>query len=68
MAGLIAGAFGAPATLAQQRQFFNSHLAPWAPRFFADLEKAQAARFYKPVGAVGRILMTIEAEAFALSA
>jgi TorA maturation chaperone TorD len=68
MAGLIGGAFGAPVDLARQRQFFNSHLAPWAPRFFADLEQAKAARFYRPVGTVGRILMAIESEAFALSA
>jgi TorA maturation chaperone TorD len=66
MAGLIGGDFGAPATLAVQKQFFNTHLAPWAPRFFADLEKAEAARFYRPVGRVGRLLCSIEAEALAL--
>ncbi|HEY7609335.1 MAG TPA: molecular chaperone TorD family protein [Alphaproteobacteria bacterium] len=66
MGGLIVGAFGAPAGLAVQKQFFNTHLAPWAPRFFADLEKAEAARFYRPVGRVGRLLCSIEAEAFAL--
>jgi TorA maturation chaperone TorD len=66
MAGLITGAFGAPAELGVQKQFFNTHLAPWAPRFFADLEKAQAARFYNPAGALGRLFLAIEAEAFAL--
>ena len=66
MAGLIGGAFGTPATLAVQKQFFNTHLAPWAKHFFADLEKAEAARFYRPVGRVGRLLCSIEAEAFAL--
>lgn len=68
MAGLINGAFGAPVRLVQQQQFFNTHLAPWAPRFFADLEKSGTARFYKPVAAVGRFLMLIETEAFALTA
>jgi TorA maturation chaperone TorD len=67
MAGLIGGDFGNPAALAVQKQFFDTHLAPWAPRFFADLEKAERARFYKHVGAVGRLLMQIESEAFALA-
>jgi TorA maturation chaperone TorD len=68
MAGLITGAFAAAATPEQQRQFFQSHLAPWAPRFCADLEACHAARFYKPVGTVGRLFLAIEAEAFALMA
>ena len=67
MAGLIGGDFGTPAALAAQRQFYDTHLAPWAPRFFADLEKAEAARLYRHVGAVGRMLMQIETEAFALA-
>ena len=65
MAGLIGGDFGAPAELAVQKQFFGTHLAPWAPRFFADLEKAEAARLYRSIGRVGRLLCSIEAEAFA---
>jgi TorA maturation chaperone TorD len=68
MAGLIGGDFGVPAALAVQKQFFDTHLAPWAPRFFADLEKAEAARLYRPVGRLGRLLCSIEAEAFALAA
>jgi TorA maturation chaperone TorD len=68
MAGLIEGSFGAPATLPVQKQFFDAHLASWAARFFADLEAAQAARFYKPVGAVGRLFISIETEGFALLA
>lgn len=67
MAGLIGGDFGPPAALAVQKQFFDTHLAPWAPRFFADLEKAASAQFYRQVGAVGRLLMQIETEAFALA-
>ena len=46
--------------------FFDRHLAPWAPRFFADLEKAQAAWLYAPVGTVGRVFMDIEATAFTM--
>src|SRR5688572_4972302 len=67
MAGLIGGDFGAPADLAVQKQFFNTHLAPWAPRFFADLEKSETARLYRPVGTLGRLLCSIESEAFALA-
>src|SRR3954471_8112908 len=36
MAGLITGAFGAPAGLDGQRRFFDRHVAPWAGRFFTD--------------------------------
>jgi TorA maturation chaperone TorD len=40
---------------------------PWAGRFFADLEAAQNAKFYRAVGRLGRVFMEIEAEAFALA-
>jgi TorA maturation chaperone TorD len=68
MAGLITGAFDAPASLDAQRQFFRKHLAPWAPRFFEDLQAAKAAVLYMPVGRIGRLFMTIEAEAFGMDA
>jgi TorA maturation chaperone TorD len=68
MAGLIAGDFGEPADLATQRRFFEDHIAGWAARFFEDLEGAAAADFYKPVGALGRALVGIEAEAFEMAA
>ena len=45
MAGQITGAFGAPSDLARQRQFFAVHIGCWAPRFFADLQAAEAAAF-----------------------
>lgn len=51
-----------------ERRFFERHLKPWAARFFADLETAKFARFYRPVGTIGRIFMEIEAEAFAMDA
>jgi TorA maturation chaperone TorD len=68
MAGLIAGAFGAPAGLAEQKQFFTAHLAAWAPRFFEDLEAAGAANFYKSVGRLGRRFLDVETQAFAMTA
>jgi Nitrate reductase delta subunit len=66
MAALTGGQF-AIAERAQQ-QFFEKHLAPWIGRFFADLERAEAADFYRHAGTVGRLFMDIETEAFALPA
>jgi TorA maturation chaperone TorD len=66
MAGLIDGRFGtAPGA---DREFFEKHLAPWIGRFFADLEQARAAEFYRCVAALGRIFVAIESEAFTLAA
>jgi len=66
MAGLVAGEFAAP--VERQRYFFDRHLAPWTARFFADLEAAKGADFYRPVGAIGRLFIEIETQAFALPA
>lgn len=61
LAGLIEGRFvGGPE---EARIFFGRHLRPWAARFFGDLEKAEAARFYRAVGALGRAAVEIEAAA-----
>lgn len=49
-----------------EHDFFARHIAPWAGRFFADLESAKAARFYRAVGALGRVFIDIEAEGFAM--
>ncbi len=69
MALLIAGdAQSRPAPLKEQERFFQEHLAPWAERFFADLEGAANAKLYGPLGTAGRLFMTIETEAFALAA
>jgi TorA maturation chaperone TorD/DNA-binding transcriptional regulator YdaS (Cro superfamily) len=68
MAGLITGAFGAPASLTEQQQFFADHVGPWAGRFFRDLERAESATFYRPVGTIGGLFMSIEAESFAMAA
>ena len=66
MAGLAAGRFDVES--GADRRFFERHLQPWAACFFADLETARHARFYRPVGAIGRIFMEIEAQAFAMDA
>jgi TorA maturation chaperone TorD len=64
MAGLAAGEFTAEPGM--QRRFFERHLKLWAERFFAELENARLARFYRAVGAFGRLLIEIEAEAFTM--
>jgi TorA maturation chaperone TorD len=66
MAGLIRGEHHGPGV--DERVLFERHLQPWAGRFFADLETASAARFYRAVGRLGRVFMAIEAEALALPA
>lgn len=66
MAGLIDGAYGAPADTTRQRDFFRRHVSGWADRFFADLENADAARLYRPIAAAGRLFIEIETHAFAM--
>jgi TorA maturation chaperone TorD len=64
MAGLASRRFGAPA--GADRELFEQHLKPWIGRFFADLERVDAADFYRHVGTLGRVFIEIETEAFAL--
>src|SRR3954452_8788339 len=66
MAGLASHRFEAPA--GADRELFEAHLAPWIGRFFADLEQAESADFYRGVGALGRLFVNIETDAFALPA
>lgn len=68
MAGMIVGRFGAPATLDDQKTFFNKHIAPWAGHFYSDLEAAKNSILYASLGAVGREFMDIEREAFRMTA
>jgi len=65
MAGLVGGRFEAP--VGAYGTLFEKHLVPWIGRFFADLEQAEAADFYRRVGTVGRVFMEIEREAFSLA-
>lgn len=66
MAGIIAGEFPCDSGLPSQKTFFDAHLAKWAALFFTDLEEAQSAIFYAPVGSLGRAFMAVEADAFAI--
>jgi TorA maturation chaperone TorD len=64
MSGLASGRFPAPA--GSDERIFDNHLAPWIGRFFNDLERAEAAKFYRAVGTLGRVFIDIETEAFSL--
>jgi TorA maturation chaperone TorD len=64
MSGLASSRFPAPA--GADRELFEQHLAPWIGRFFADLERAEAADFYRRIGTLGRVFVEIETDAFAL--
>lgn len=66
MAGIIAGEFLCDSDQPSQKAFFDAHLAKWAALFFTDLEEAQSAVFYAPVGSLGRAFMAVEADAFAI--
>jgi TorA maturation chaperone TorD/DNA-binding transcriptional regulator YdaS (Cro superfamily) len=64
MAGIVARRFAAEP--GEEKRFFLRHIQPWAATFFADLEKAESADFYKPVARLGAEFIRIEREAFAL--
>jgi TorA maturation chaperone TorD len=66
LAGLAGGTIAAPVNAS--REFFIEHVAPWIGRLFTDLERAKSADFYARVGMLGRTLVDIEIEAFALPA
>ena len=64
MSGVISNQFYTELSLKQQRDFFSTHLGPWAKHFFRDLESAENSVFYAPVGRLGSAFMEVEMEAF----
>lgn len=64
MSGLVSGRLPAPP--GSDQQIFEKHLSPWIGRFFADLERAEAANLYRRIGTLGRVFIQIETEASAL--
>ena len=44
----------------QQKAFFERHMQPWIARFFADLEKAKTAVFYRAVARFATELYGLE--------
>ena len=67
MAGLIDGTLGKPGELSQE-DFFARHFGSWAGKLFADLERAESAGLYVPVGTIGRLFVAIEEAAFDMAA
>jgi len=64
---LVAGGAGrSPAPVAEQRRFFENHLAPALGAFFAALEAAKEAGYYAKVGAFGAAFTDLETESFSL--
>jgi TorA maturation chaperone TorD len=60
---LAAGGAGrAPASLAEQRKFFEANVEPGAMKFFATLESAPAANFYRRIAALGSAFIALESQ------
>lgn len=60
------GAGREPAGLADQRRFFEAHIAPAAPAFFAALGSAEASNYYRKVAALGAAFIALERQSFSL--
>jgi TorA maturation chaperone TorD len=64
---LVGGGAGrAAAPLAEQRRFFEAHVARSAPAFFVALGGAEAANYYRKVAALGTAFMALEQQSFSL--
>ena len=64
---LVAGGAGRePATLAEQKRFFDAHLAPGLAAFFARVGQTAEANYYRAVGAVGAAFTSLEMQSFQL--
>jgi TorA maturation chaperone TorD len=64
---LIAGGAGrGPATLEEQRRFFQSHLALAWPRLVEAISKHAKANYYRTVAALAAAFLAIETESFEL--
>lgn len=68
MHGLITGELGEGVAPQRQQDFFSRHIAPWATTFFVDLEKAENAKVYMPVGTLGKLFVELENEVFEMVA
>ena len=64
MSAIVGGGIAAPP--GSDKIIFEKHMAPWIGRLFVDLERSNAAQFYRHVGTLGRVFIDIETEAFAL--
>ena len=66
MSGLIRGHFGRIFSTAEQADFFNKHIEPWAELLMRDIEAAKTGLFYAPVGSIGKSFLEIESAAFSM--
>jgi TorA maturation chaperone TorD len=64
---LVAGGAGrGPATVQEQRRFFESHLEPAMGGFLRALAAAEGANYYRKVAALGAAFLALETESFDL--
>lgn len=64
--GLIRGDFGRAYSIGEQATFFQKHIEPWAGLLMRDIEAAESAVFFGPVGTIGRCFLEIECQAFSM--
>jgi TorA maturation chaperone TorD len=64
---LVAGGAGrGPASLAEQKRFYESHVQPGVGPFLAAVREAPESNYYRKVAAVGEAFVGIENESFNL--
>jgi TorA maturation chaperone TorD len=63
---VVGGAGRSPASLPEQRKFFEGHLLPGMGKFFGALQAAPQANYYRKVAALGAAFAALEAESFQL--
>jgi TorA maturation chaperone TorD len=64
---LVSGGAGrSPGSVAEQRQFFTSHLEASVAKFFDALQRAPQANYYRKVAALGAAFTQLERESFRL--
>jgi TorA maturation chaperone TorD len=55
-----------PASVAEQKAFFERHLAPWLPDMCTALKQNPLANFYRPVSEFTESFVAIERDSFAM--
>ena len=68
MHGLISGSLAEGVGLIRQKDFYHKHIKSWGYRVFEEIEGAEAAVFYVPVGTLGKLFVALECEAFEMAA
>lgn len=53
-----------PVSFAEQRAFFQTHIASWYGRLADDIEAAANTNFYKTVGRLTRVFFDVETQSF----